>query len=407
MRSGLSRSWRSATLLGLFLVVPKVAAAQTYTGAQVKAAIEPSVDILKDHVAFLAQQDRYDSMLGYFVFTDRFSPMRFASDDGSRTRGIGNRVSMQVGGGFGSTTTFGMYGGAWMDAVTMGPDANSTYQGILFIGAAVYGFQLTYAAFVKDEFSGVDPYGNFGAPKGGVHYYSYVPGGGIYKDQVGGAKDTFMAYHSSGASLVVVRDTPPTGGPTVREVRAQLQPLKNWLDARVGLPVIAFQKLSAAKAYGDFSNLASTSVEPPSTGLGDPYELEFGSDDVGHLGIRAHALFRVSPTASFRRAELGAYHDFGPLTVAMRSFAFNVGGTVNLSADAFARVAVNPVGKKGELGWPFYVSASYSYNSPESATFVPLPKAQVFGLQMVLGVPELAKQVVPIVRPIPSKGGDE
>jgi hypothetical protein len=294
-----------------------------------------------------------------------------------------------------------------MDAVTMGPDANAAYQGLLFIGIAAYGFQLTYAGFVKDAFAGVDAYGNFGAPKGGVHYYSYIPGGGIYKDQVGGSKDTFMAYHASGASLVVVRDTPPNDGPRVSEVRAQLQPLKNWLDARVGLPVVAFQKLSAAKAYGDFSSLASTSTQTTATHLDDPYEMEFGSDDLGHLGIRAHALFRVSPTASFRRAELGAYHDLGPLTVAMRSFAFNVGGTVNLSADAFARFAVSPAGKKGNVGLPFHVSVSYSYNSPESATFVPLPKAQVFGLQLVLGVPELAKQVVPIVRPVSSKGGDE
>lgn len=391
------------------LLLGNSAAGQTYTGPEVKAAVDPSIDILKDQVSFMSIQDRYDAVLGYASMTVRFAPMRFAHDDGTRVSAVGSRTATMFGAGFGSTSGFGVYFGAWTDVVQMGPDKNQAVQGIAFAGVSFVGFQLAYDYFLKSRFSGLDGYGNFGDSKGAVPYYSYAPGGGVYADQIGGSKDAFVAYHESGASLVVVRDTRPEST-TVSEVRAQLQPLKPWLESQYGLPIVAIQKLADWKSYGDPTNSAQV-FQKPQASSGSPYEVELGSDDLLHEGIRVHAVMRVSPTASFRRAELAKYTDFADehATFAARAFAFHNDDGVHAGLDVYLRYAFSRAGKPRQepVGLPFAVAASYSYNSPDASTFVPLPYAHVFGVQLVLGVPDLAKPLVPIVRPKPSADGKE
>lgn len=399
-RRAARRSLRLVPLAALATVAAvSEARAQTYTGTQVKLAVDPSIDILRDHVAFQAQQDRYDAMLGYLSMTDRFSPLRYASDDGTRTRRVAHRAATMIGAGYGSPSEWGFYAGAWTDWIRIGPQPKSAIQGLAFLGVGVLGFQATYAYFLKDRLDGLDPYGNFGDSKGGVPYYSYVPGGGIYEDRVGGSKDAISIYHTSGASLVVVRDTPSTGSTKVSEVRAQLQPLKEWLGPRLGLPMAAVQKLrEGANAVTDPKGAAESVISPSTATTSSPWEVEVGGDDLFDEGIRLHAVARVAPTVSFARAEVGAYRDFGDLTAAARSFVFLRDGAPRASLDAFVLYAINPPGEK-ELGFPVSVGASYSFDSPDSTTFVPLPQAHVFGVQLLLGAPEIAKSVVPIVRP--------
>ncbi len=392
----------------LVVLVVRPAAAQTYTGPEVKAAVDPSIDILKDQVSFLSVQDRYGSVLGYASLTVRFSPMHFARDDGTRVGAVASRTATMFGGGLGSTDDgWGAFFGAWTDVVQVGADKNQAIQGIAFIGLSGWGFQVAYDYFLKDRFAGLDGYGNFGDTKGAVPYYSYAPGGGVYDDQIGGSKDAFVAYHESGASLVVVRDTRPTST-RVSEVRAQLQPLKPWLDKNAGLPMVAFQKLADWKTYGDPSNASQVFQKPQASGS-SPYEIEIGSDNLFDDGIRLHALTRVSPSLSFRDAELAKYTDFDDrrFTFAARAFAFHSDSRVQAGLDVYLRMAISRAGDPGHVGLPFAVAASYSYNSPESSTFVPLPYAHVFGLQFVLGVPEIAKPLVPIVRPKTSKDDDK
>lgn len=410
-RSLARRLLRTAPIFATLLGFTTSALAQTRTGAEVKLAVDPSIDILKDHTAFQAQQDRYDAMLGYLVMTERFSPLKFALDDGTKVSRVGHRAATMIGGGYGSTSTAGFYVGAWTDWITMGPSGNDAVQGLLFGGVALYGFQASYSYFLKQRLNGIDAYGNFGDGKGGVPYYSYIPGGGSYEDQIEGSKDAIALYHTSGASLVVVRDTKATGGSKVSEVRAQLQPLQRWLPRDFGLPMIAVQKLDEARAFARDTRDFARAISQPGKLLestaqqqrqqvpskGDPYEVEVGGDDLFDMGVRAHALVRVYPDPAFRRGELGAYRDIDDFTVALRSFAFMRDDSLSLSLDSFVRWSIVPPGEE-ELGFPFAVAASYSFNSPESTTFVPLAHAHVFGVQLVLGAPDLAKPIVPIVR---------
>jgi hypothetical protein len=408
-RASCSRCTRILVVLAGSVVASTLATiparAQTYTGAEVKAATDSSLDVMKDHVQFQATQDRYDAMLGYFAFTDRFAPMKFANADGTKTSKVANRAATMIGGGYGSTSKFGVYVGAWSDIITIAPGKNAdpALQGYVFGGLAAYGFQASYGGFVSDKLQGLDPYGNFN-PQGGANAgYTYVPGAGYSVSTPGAAKDAISVYHTSGASLILIRRNYPSepGSPTkFGEVRAQLQPLKQWLDEKFGLPIVAVQQLkSDIDAYSSPKQIVANAVAPTVDSVKKPIEVEFGSDNLLASGIRAHAVMRFSPSGFRARAELGAYHDFPWGTAAFRSFLFARDTQVNASLDAFAQWSIIPASPPGEsLGFPIAVAASYSFNSPESDTFVPLPYAHVFGAQVIIGVPDVAKRLVPIVR---------
>ena len=406
MRSARGVGLLAGLLAASTLVATRARAQATYTGAEVKVAADSSLDVMKDHVQFQATQDRYDAMLGYFAFTDRFAPMKFASADGSKTSKVGNRAATMIGGGLGSTSGFGFYLGAWSDIITLGPVKNPdpAIQGYVFGGLAAYGFQASYGGFVSDKLQGLDPYGNFNPQGGASAGYTYVPGAGYNVSTPGAAKDALSVYHTSGASLIVIRRNYPSepGSPTkFGEVRAQLQPLKQWLDEKFGLPIVAVQQLkSDIDAYSSPKQIVANAVSPTVDAAKKPIELEFGSDNLLASGIRAHAVMRFASSGFRARAELGAYHDFPWGTAAFRSFLFARDTQVNASLDAFAQWSIIKAPPPGEaLGFPISVSVSYSFNSPESDTFVPLPYAHVFGAQVIVGVPDVAKRLVPIVRP--------
>jgi len=398
-RLGPSRNLCSALCLAaaatLLMVAPAVEA-QPFTGSEVKLAVEPSIDIMKDHVSFLALQDRYDTMLGYLVMTGRFAPLRYVSDDGTKTSRVGARAGEMLGGGYG-TPTLGFMVGAWIDWIKVGPESDSQLQGILFGGVAFYGVQATYSALQAQQLGNVDPYGNFGDQKGGSDGYTYRPGAGKAEHAFDTVTGAFTFYHTSGASLVIMRAETDTGSSYVSDVRAQLQPLEHWLDEQVGLPMVAVQKLDGRRGLGEGRADVAQTVTRPDSQTSDPWEIELGSDDLFGQGIRAHLLGRVSPKVSFRSAELGAYHDYDDLTVAARSYAFVRDDRAQLSVDTFARYSILPPGEES-LGFPVAAAVSYSFNSPDATTFVPLPYAHVFGLQLIIGAPDIAKPIVPIVR---------
>ncbi len=383
------------------------AAAQTYTGPQVRAATEASIDILKDQVSLLAVQDRYGSVLSYLSGTYKLSPMRFAEADGTRSRKVAARVETMVGLGFGTTDGFGLFGGVWTDIARIGPGSqDGAWQGIAFVGAAALGFQLAYDFYLDNPFDGVDAYGNFNSGKTTAESDpGFAPAGLAAGGRSGGPKNAILVYHESGASLVVVREAKPwpESGTTVSEVRAQLQPLRQWLDKRFGLPVVAVQKLSALRGSGDMAS-AAADAQAPASDAAAPYEIEVGSDNLLDAGIRVRAVTRVQPDVAFRRAELAKYADVGLVTWAARAFAFERDGGVNAGVDAFAQVSVWRPGepRREAVGFTTSAALSYSFNSPDATSFVPLPNAHVFGIQFIVGVPETAKPLVPIVRPKPA-----
>jgi hypothetical protein len=386
-----------ASVIGMsVLVVAKTADAQTYTLHQVDEALAESLDIMKDHVRFLATQDQYDTSLAYYALTYRVAPVRLATNDGQTGRTAFMRLNQNIGVGFGRPRDFSVFGGAWVDIV--GGNVPGTFEGqqvaangLLFLGLGLHGFQLTYGELARAPFTH-DLFGNFPTTE------AQGEAGGEGRTQA------FSAYHSTGASLVVIR-TMIEDEWKLAEVRAQLQPLTRWAGKTAGLPMIAVQKLAGFHSYyGDVQGDPTRPSDAQSADLAGtfpstetPYELEFGSDDLFGEGLRAHLVTRVSPSFALRRGELGWYRDVDRFTFAGRATAFSRADSAQFSGDTFVRFALGTP-KRHTIGWPVSVSASYSYNSPETLTFLPLPYAHVFGFQFIVGVPETGKPVVPIVR---------
>ncbi|MBI3205805.1 MAG: hypothetical protein HYZ29_29990 [Myxococcales bacterium] len=391
-------TWRTCRFAPVLIAVlwGEAAHAQPYTGQQLFEGANRSIDVLKDHVQFLSVQDRYDAALGYLVYTHRAAPVRLALNDGRTPRGVIQRGGVMTGLGFGSPRRFSLFGGAWIDIVQAsageGFQPSGGGEGILFLGAGFAGFQLTYGSFQHHDLPQRDAFGNFATePDGG--------GAGTSEDSKPWLQQFVTMYHETGASLVVTWSK-VTGETRLTEVRAQLQPLRRWLDREAGLPMVAVQRWSELKDnYGDYSSPSTdTGTLASAPDEGTPYEVELGSDDLLGIGLRAHAFTQIAPKVVFRRFEAAIYRDVGKLTLAGRTTGFYRDQRIEGSVDLQGLVRVNGDPKPGKVGWPISVGAAYSYNTPDGSTFLPLPRAHVFGGQFILGVPDIAKSVVPIIR---------
>jgi hypothetical protein len=295
--------------------------------------------------------------------------------------------------------------------IAIGPSSGNrlSFQGIAFAGVGLFGAQGTYSRFVGQRLDGLDMYGNFTTTSDTSSRYE-----GPGRADIGSkSTDVFTLDHESGASLIALRAELPTGKTILSDVRAQFQPLKDWIQewtrAKVGLPMVAVQKLRdnirelnrppvtpSQPVAGEAAPAAPTRPEVPT------YEFELGGDDLLGIGLRVHSTTEISPKFRFARAEAGFYHDIGEgagaITVAARSFVFNRGGHLEGSVDSFARIAILPVGEES-VGFPIHAAISYSFNSPDAGTFLPVPNAHVFGYQLIIGLPDIARPLVPIIRP--------
>ncbi len=399
---------RGALTAGLVVgLLTSAAQAQTYTGREVADATAQSLDMMRDHVAFLAAQDRYDASLAYITLGFRGAPARFAYNDGRTPWGAAVRGGTTVGFGFGAPSELSVFTGAWVDLVQAGafePNAGliKGVEGLLYLGVGFRGFQLTVARYVHgDPAASGDGFGNL---SWGSDAQTGGPGEATSLEP--SEQRALTLYHTSGASVLATWAVVPSADLDgthyeLVEARAQLQPLKRWLDKKYGLPMLALQKLSGDRGYyGEPPPQRATAASPgqaEASAPPSPYETELGSDDLLGLGIRAHTKVQLYPTPKFRTLEAGAYRDKGPWTVAFRAHVYRRLDTTQASVDSFGAFRIGDP-KPGNIGLPFSVALSYSYNSPDTATFIPLPYAHVVGVQAVLGVPEVAKSLVPIVR---------
>jgi len=54
-----------------------------------------------------------------------------------------------------------------------------------------------------------------------------------------------------------------------------------------------------------------------------------------------------------------------------------------------------------------WMTVSYSYNTPDSATFLPIPNAHVAGVQWIYGRPEMGRPLVPLLAQHQRDEGEE
>jgi hypothetical protein len=409
--------------------------ATDFTGADVASGVRRSIDIVHDHLQLEQAQRRYERILWYFGYTHRWSPGKLVFDDGKRVSANLNRVQLNLGGGFGSYEDYGVIFGAQLDFVQFLGNLGERGRGVraapgqshLFLGAVGHGFQLTVGQ-MQNQMSArgfpLDPYGNFSSTEGTPHrtgtpHYIAFPDA---NDGTAFIHTLFTGYHESGAFFAVTyANASGSMKGHVSEARFNFQPLKRYLPDLAGLPTFGIAKLDALKSYyGEALNsqggkqLDAQAPGGPPSGIPprntkDPYEVEVGTDDALGIGARVRLVGTVQPNVAFKRADFGIVHfeEIGSrfeLVAAARAIAFRHDGTNDAAVDSFALIGIPPFRKSPDhIGFPFHAGISYSYNSPDGSTFLPIPKAHVFGVQLVVGVPETSKPLIPIVRTVREK----
>ncbi len=406
--------------------------------------MEQSVDVVRDHQIFLAAQNYHDALLGYFGVSSRWAPGRFLLNDGSRVAGNLMRTQMNLGFGLGSLEGFGFFLGMNSDFVTVtAPEPPESFsppaagEVFTFLGLSLYDVQITYGQstrITETTALGRDPFGNFqhtgasdemrmrpGTPYGVEAAANGQPSDttvlSFYENRSGG----FLSLAWADVDQWEVRDT-PTGPrsvylgvePELSALRLGVQPLKYLPEAlyqTVGVPEVALRKLNAARDYyqeaKELNDIATAdALSAPNLSLDDPYEFELGFDDVLEAGFRWRVVQQLSPSYAFRRAEVGYVEQFDIgsrswLRVAAQGISYSQAGGLTHAFESYVAFApIARVAQKGAFKLPLSVSASYSYNSPDTGTFLPIPDAHVFGVQFLLGYPETAKPLVPLVRAV-------
>ena len=403
---------RFVPLLSCALALPCTAAAQTFHGDATYEATRRSIDVIGSHLTFLQTQARKQDLLAYYGFTLRWAPGWFAYSDGQRAAGVLSRGQQNFGAGVGDLDG-GVFFGAQVDAVSAfskqgGTWRASGYEGLVFAGGARMGVQATIGYLgtlpTPRDFN-LDQTGAFAVTSAGGRRLGAPP-----VDSVDVASNFILlsAYDArSGAFLsasygeypVLVTETSDLGTTTrytgserrLSEVRAHLQPLRDrYLPKQYGLPMIGIAKLDRFK--DNYQERAAQPDQPVSDKT--PYEIELGSDDILAGGFRAHVVYQVSPTMLLRRAELGYVEELGSegrrVRVGVRAQGFQRAGSFVASADAYGLVGIGPA----------QVGLSYSYNSPDGTTFIPVANAHVFGLQVLFGAPETSRPLIPLVRAV-------
>lgn len=422
IRRTLRRGAVCASAAAGVLGTPRAARADTlFTGPEVQDAKSRSIDIVDSHLQFLAAQARYGQALSTGAFTTRWAPGRVLLNDGSRMAANLSRTQLMFSTGAGSLETGAVFGGATFDFVRL---ANPFFASIprfsgseggeaeAFFGVAYASVQLTYSlavSGVQDSADNRDPFGNYQSEASrDIAWRPNTP----YPASTGNQRPKFSflsgyeARTGAFASLVWVEH----GGQTrLAESRLHLQPLSGLVPQGIrdtlGLPALGLRKLDEARDYyGErtSSEVRTAPVEVPS--LPSEYETDFGSDDVLRGGFLWRAHVRVSPSALFRYGELGYVQDFG--AEARLGARIGAKALIVRRGDAYAPAGEGIVLMRAGSGpSAAYFGVSYSYDSPESATFLPIRGAHVLGVQVVLGPPETARPLIPLVRDIEARRG--
>lgn len=431
--------WRPSRALGLALSATVLVAAPSalgetiFTGPGIYESTKRSMDIIGSHLLLLQAQNEHRKLLSYIGVTSRWAPGHFLLNDGRQAAGTVGRSRLNLGFGLGGLESWGVFAGADMDFVHLSLPVGWAGQSYLFAGLAVADLQITFASMQNltgQRAFARDVYGNFQATAdrgggGGLPFRPGTPRGIAYPgDDSLWLHEVLSVYEDrTGAFAALVWANTPvydeTDGPAgprsvfvesryrLSEARLNLQPLRQLLPRDFGLPMLGFSRLDPLKdyyqqadAYRALATDPGTSAAPSEANSSAPYEIELGSDDVLAGGLRIHVVQELSPSVKFRRGELGVVEEY-PLgggrtfRFGARGVTYSRGDALTLSWDSYVQVA--PLTGYGSK---LHLAASYSYNSPDSTTFIPIPDAHVFGFQVVFGVPETSRPLIPLIRAV-------
>jgi hypothetical protein len=444
VRPNMSRLF--AVLAALFAAAPAARGDTLFRGRDVYEGLKESVDVVDAHLRFLQAQGARGEPFSYVNWTSRWAVGRMVLADGQQVAGNLSRTQFNLGFGFGALSRLSFFAGANLDLTGFTGPAWTPIENIsnlaggqsyLFGGFALADVQVTYASkqnFVDEDALNLDPWGNYLPAGEGPSFRPGTPWAisspasddawlidvlSIYENRTG----AFLSV--SWADVPITTTTVDEsgrvqggfGGTETRivDVRAHLQPLRalpRQVVEIVGIPGLGLRRLdpAVAAAFDEAQRKreeASSLTEREEEEEGDaPYEIDFGTEDVLGGGLRWRVVQRVRPEPFFKRGEVGYVGDHplgeGAVRLGLQALVHRVEETYDFAAESFA--LFSPTGARSGLA-ALSFGLAYSYNSPDTATFLPIPDAHVFGFQVIWGAPETARPLVPLVRAVEDRHG--
>ena len=427
---------RSARWLvaGALVSFSSVASAETYYGPEIVSLSRQTIDVLKLHQHVIGQQLLLDRTPAFFELTLRSMPATLQYDDGARSKVGISRVGLSTGFGFGRPRTgFAGFAGIQVDMVAttefpnffMQREGFEVGQGAVYGGLALFGFQATYGVMAETSGRGLNPQGYFTRRR-----FEFRPGTPSEvveaRANTGDTLSSFFTFSHAegltvGATLAELGEEAKT---QLAALRAQFSPVRLIdrlkLREKLGVPGIGFERYAAEVDYwGDrfqdvrrqaealANGIANANPNPTTTSREETWEIPIFLDDIAGTGVRARVIPQVKPEVKLRAVEVSYFVSGDGFKVGARTFGFQRGSSFTGSGEAY--VAMQPAffDNFSIFGVP-WMTLSYSYNTPESATFLPIPNAHVIGAQWLYGLPEIGRPLIPLVaRHKESHGQDE
>lgn len=396
--------FRQIFLLFLLFIFFKSNAQEVVTGPQFRGATMNSIDILSSHLVLQQAQSQYNQVLNNVSFTNNFAPVRFYFNDGSIENGRISRRQINACFGYGNTDKIGAYGGIQINMigeilsqkkVINEGTGNTLFQNLAYIGIAFLDFQLDIGTTFTQGFH-LDGNYDFTKNKNEVPFDNSP----LFRS---GGTTIYSLYHKTGVSATAIfseEEYNPMYAQSnkkhLSEFRINLQPLKKYLPAVFGLPFIDLTSHTPLNSYynestGYYSTVKNIDTE---TTKKKNYDFMPGSDNLFEKGIRASVAIQAYPKVRFKKVELGYNYlkNKDKMIFGIRTQLFNNNGKADLGFDSFIMLSA--------LKKILNLSLSYSYNSPQNITFLPLPKLHVIGIQIIIGKRETAKAIIPFAASI-------
>ena len=417
-------------VVGALASLPGTARAETYYGPEIATIARQTIDVLKLHQHALERQLAFDKAPAFFELSMRSTPATLQFDDGARTKAGITRLGLSTGFGFGKPRTgFAAFAGIQVDMVATTEFPNifvqkreglEVGQGAVYGGLAVYGFQVSGGVMAETTGRGLNPQGYFTRRK--FEFREGTPPEVIDAAQNMNTDrlSTFLTFTQAegltvGATLAKLQQDAKT---QLAALRAQLAPerLMQRLDLRerLGVPGIGLNRYAAEIDYwGDryqelrrqaealangvrsIQNVAENPLGQTSEQRQETWEIPIFVNDIAGTGIRAAVIPQVKPEVKLRAVEAGYFLTVEHLKLGARAFAFQRGSSFTGSGEAYVALQPGFFEHFSIFGVP-WATLSYSYNAPESATFLPIPNAHVIGVQWVYGPPEMGRPLIPL-----------
>jgi hypothetical protein len=424
----------SASASALLLASPPARAAETFDAFTLSSLVNQNVNVMVANQRLLRAQEIVGFDGWYFGFASRGAPASYRMSDGSTLDGGVARAFLVAGGRMANLfMDLSVYAGIQVDHASasdfpnvMSPAGSSEGKGekvvgffseaIFHGGVSMQGVSLSGGVLAQTMRFDADPAGRF-VPYGypDDQDRNFRPGTPALVRARQGEQQAQWSYfvnldsdrgYALGALFSQVEEVTERGQSQVDSalaaVRALAQPrdlLSSLSSQALGYPGLGLNRYApGVDYYGDrFKELqkAVRDVRPiPPTRSAAIYEVPLVWDRILGSPVSTRFVPQISPEPLFRLADVSASFQADIFEVGARATVFRRADGYTGASDLYAGVHVtDPKEKKG-----ISVNASYSFNNPDSATFLPMPNAHVLGIGFMLGLPEALPPPVPIAR---------